>query len=116
MKFITLHLFENYCNRTKKTLISDIRAEGLFRKTGNLGRQRLLKEILNQGEELGLEDGTFSPHDCATVLKNYLGELPDPVLTEKHFQAHLQVVGKSLIFTPELHINCMSIAIFQRKI
>ncbi|KAL5022010.1 hypothetical protein ScPMuIL_001165 [Solemya velum] len=77
-----------YLGRTE-----NIRAEGLFRKTGNLGRQRLLKEILNQGEDLGLEDGTFSPHDCATVLKNYLGELPDPVLTEKHFQAHLQVVG-----------------------
>lgn len=79
------------CNLYK---LSDIRTEGLFRKTGNFARQRLLKEWLISGTDLGLDHGTFSPHDCATVLKNFLGELPEPLLTEKHYQAHLQVVGK----------------------
>ncbi|XP_069139032.1 rho GTPase-activating protein 19-like [Argopecten irradians] len=71
----------------------NIRTEGLFRKTGNFARQRLLKEWLMSGTDLGLDHGTFSPHDCATVLKNFLGELPEPLLTEKHYQAHLQVTN-----------------------
>nr|XP_022336337.1 rho GTPase-activating protein 19-like isoform X2 [Crassostrea virginica] len=70
----------------------NLKTEGLFRKTGNVSRQRLLKEWLNEGVELCLDQETFTPHDCATVLKNYLSELPDPLLTERHYQAHLQVV------------------------
>ncbi|XP_021371940.1 rho GTPase-activating protein 19-like isoform X1 [Mizuhopecten yessoensis] len=81
----------------------NIRTEGLFRKTGNFARQRLLKEWLISGTDLGLDHGTFSPHDCATVLKNFLGELPEPLLTEKHYQAHLQVtnMGKSPVLEKE---------------
>lgn len=75
-------------------VFTDIKTEGLFRKTGNLARQRLLKEWLNTGSDLGLDQGTFSPHDCATVLKNFLGELPEPLLTEKYYNAYLQIAGK----------------------
>jgi hypothetical protein len=67
----------------------------LFRKTGNVTRQRLLKEWIYQGAELNLNDGTFSPHDVATVLKQLLAELPEPLLTQKHYEAHQQIVGKS---------------------
>ncbi|KAK3598442.1 hypothetical protein CHS0354_014064 [Potamilus streckersoni] len=70
----------------------NIRTEGLFRKTGNMSRQRLLKEWVKQGADLHLDDGTFSPHDCATVLKSCISELPEPLLTEKHFEAHCQIV------------------------
>ncbi|XP_061192954.1 rho GTPase-activating protein 19-like isoform X1 [Saccostrea echinata] len=70
----------------------NLKTEGLFRKTGNVARQRLLKEWLNEGVDLCLDQETFTPHDCATVLKNYLSELPEPLLTERHYQAHLQVV------------------------
>ncbi|KAL3864614.1 hypothetical protein ACJMK2_006279 [Sinanodonta woodiana] len=73
----------------------NIRTEGLFRKTGNLSRQRLLKEWVRQGANLHLDDGTFSPHDCATVLKSCISELPEPLLTEKHFEAHCQIVDMS---------------------
>ncbi|XP_041368913.1 rho GTPase-activating protein 19-like isoform X2 [Gigantopelta aegis] len=71
----------------------NIRTEGLFRKSGNVCRQRHLKELLNQNvSNLGLEDGTFSPHDCAATLKHYLSELPEPLLTERHTEAHKQVL------------------------
>lgn len=70
----------------------NITTVGLFRKTGNVARQRVLKQWLSDGSLIALDDGTFSPHDCATVLKNYLGELPDPLLTEKNYEAHLQIV------------------------
>ena len=77
--------------------VVDITTVGLFRKTGNVARQRVLKQWLSDGSLTSLDDGTFSPHDCATVLKNYLGELPDPLLTEKNYEAHLQIVGKNLV-------------------
>ncbi|KAK3094968.1 hypothetical protein FSP39_008441 [Pinctada imbricata] len=69
----------------------NLKTEGLFRKTGNFARQRLLKEWLNESVDLCLDSGTFTAHDCATVMKNYLGELPEPLLTERHYHAHLQV-------------------------
>lgn len=73
---------------------TDLRTEGLFRKTGNVTRQRLLKEWIQQGSDLKLNDSTFSPHDVATVLKQLLSDLPEPLLTQKHFEAHQQIVGK----------------------
>ena len=75
-------------------MLSDIKAEGLFRKTGNVTRQRLLKEWIKQEAELHLDDGTFSPHDIATVLKQFLSELSEPLLTRKHFDAYCQIVGE----------------------
>lgn len=66
----------------------------MFRKTGNVSRQRLLKEWIQQGSELQFNDSTFSPHDVATVLKQLLSELPEPLLSHKHYEAHVQIVGK----------------------
>ncbi|XP_052224899.1 rho GTPase-activating protein 19-like [Dreissena polymorpha] len=78
-----------------------LRTEGLFRKTGNVSRQRLLREWIAQGaDDLHLGDGTFSPHDVATVLKQLLIELPEPLLTQKHYEAHMQI--------SELSLNCLS--------
>ncbi|XP_064601829.1 rho GTPase-activating protein 19-like isoform X2 [Liolophura sinensis] len=70
---------------------TSLETEGLFRKSGNIGRQKVLKERLNNCEDLELDSGDFSPHDCATVLKTYLGELPEPLVTDKHYLAHCQV-------------------------
>ena len=71
-----------------------LKTEGLFRKTGNVTRQRLLKEWVLQGSELNLNDATFSPHDVATVLKQFLSDLTEPLLSKKHYEAHIQIVGK----------------------
>lgn len=70
----------------------NLRTEGLFRKTGNVTRQRLLKEWVLEGAELQLNDNTFSPHDVATVLKQLLSDLPEPLLTQKLYEAHVQIV------------------------
>lgn len=79
----------------------NLKTEGLFRKTGNVSRQRLLKEWIQQGsDDLHLNDGTFSPHDVATVLKQLLSELPEPLLTKRHYEAHHQIVDMSK--------NCLS--------
>lgn len=63
-------------------LQSDITQEGIFRKSGSTSRQQELKNLLGQSNSIELSSGQFSVHDCASVLKCYLAELPEPVLTE----------------------------------
>lgn len=67
--------------------------EGLFRVPGHSLRQAALREMLNAGAEIDLETGDFHPNDAATLLKAYLGELPEPLLTHRHYHAHLKIGG-----------------------
>lgn len=72
---------------------SDLQVEGLFRVPGNSVRQQTLRELLNSGADVDLESGDFHPNDVATLLKSFLGELPEPLLTHRHFHAHLKIAG-----------------------
>lgn len=72
---------------------SDLHVEGLFRVPGHSLRQAALREMLNAGAEIDLETGDFHPNDAATLLKAYLGELPEPLLTHRHYHAHLKIGG-----------------------
>nr|XP_012147067.1 PREDICTED: protein PF14_0175 isoform X1 [Megachile rotundata]XP_012147068.1 PREDICTED: protein PF14_0175 isoform X1 [Megachile rotundata]XP_012147069.1 PREDICTED: protein PF14_0175 isoform X1 [Megachile rotundata] len=65
--------------------------EGIFRRTGKLTRQQDLKTSLYQGVPLNLNDGQYSVHDCASVLKGFLAELPEPLLSDLHYPAHCQI-------------------------
>lgn len=60
---------------------------------GHSLRQAALREMLNAGAEIDLETGDFHPNDAATLLKAYLGELPEPLLTHRHYHAHLKIGG-----------------------
>ena len=77
-------------------LLSDISQEGLFRKSGQLNRQKSLREKLEAGEDvtLDLDEGVFSAHDAATLLKSYFAELPEPILQERYYPAYCQVLGE----------------------
>ncbi|XP_057340181.1 uncharacterized protein LOC130677435 [Microplitis mediator] len=68
-----------------------INQEGIFRRTGKLKRQQDLKSLLYQGHPLNLDDGIYSVHDCASVLKSFLAELSEPLLTESHYPVHCQL-------------------------
>ncbi|KAK3879078.1 hypothetical protein Pcinc_016332 [Petrolisthes cinctipes] len=70
---------------------SNIVQEGLFRKSGSLSRQQELKNLLNSGGDLNLDYGTYSAHDCASVLKSFLADLPEPLLTEGHYPIHCRI-------------------------
>ncbi|XP_062311906.1 rho GTPase-activating protein 19, partial [Osmerus eperlanus] len=70
--------------------------EGLFRVPGNSVRQQALREQLDGGAELDLASGDFHPNDVATLLKSFLGELPEPLLTHRHFHAHLKIADMTL--------------------
>ncbi|KAG5318581.1 RHG19 protein, partial [Pseudoatta argentina] len=69
--------------------------EGIFRRTGKLTRQQDLKTAMSQGVFLDLDDGRFSVHDCASVLKTFLAELSEPLLTDLHYPAHCQIAGNT---------------------
>ncbi|XP_035737732.1 uncharacterized protein LOC118448498 [Vespa mandarinia] len=89
-------LSENGINQVKQLIEylskeQSIIQEGIFRRTGKLTRQQDLKSALYQGVPLNLEDGRFSVHDCASVLKGFLAELSEPLLTDLHFPAHCQI-------------------------
>uniref|UniRef100_A0ABM5G2D0 Rho GTPase-activating protein 19 isoform X1 n=1 Tax=Pogona vitticeps TaxID=103695 RepID=A0ABM5G2D0_9SAUR len=72
-------------------LHKNLRVEGLFRVPGNSTRQQNLRDALNSGIEIDLDSGEFHSNDVATVLKMFLGQLPEPLLTHKHFHAHLKI-------------------------
>lgn len=38
-----------------------------------------------------MESGGYTAHDCATVFKGYLADLSEPLLTDAHYPAHLQI-------------------------
>ncbi|XP_043473896.1 uncharacterized protein LOC122506010 isoform X2 [Leptopilina heterotoma] len=65
--------------------------EGIFRRTGKLTRQQDLKNALYQSLPLDFEEGRFSVHDCASVLKIFLADLPEPLLTDSHYPVHCQI-------------------------
>ena len=65
----------------------------MFRVPGNSVRQQLLRDALNNGTDIDLDSGEFHSNDVATLLKMFLGELPEPLLTHKHFHVHLKIAG-----------------------
>ncbi|KAL3275270.1 hypothetical protein HHI36_020039 [Cryptolaemus montrouzieri] len=72
-------------------LETNLKVEGIFRRTGSLYRQNELKCLLNQGVKIDLDNGNYSVHDCASVLKQFLSELPDPLLTESYFPVYCKI-------------------------
>ncbi|XP_078268907.1 rho GTPase-activating protein 19 [Rhinoraja longicauda] len=74
-------------------LYKHLHVEGLFRIPGNVLRQQCLKEALNSGMDIDLDAGEFHPNDVATLLKMFLGELPDTLLSHRHYNAHLKIAG-----------------------
>ncbi|CAH1159539.1 unnamed protein product [Phaedon cochleariae] len=62
---------------------------GIFRVSTSKKRIRQLREDFDCGKETTLEEDQ-SPHDVATLLKEYLRDLPDPLLCRDLYQAFVQ--------------------------
>uniref|UniRef100_A0A3P8X2U0 Rho GTPase-activating protein 19 n=1 Tax=Cynoglossus semilaevis TaxID=244447 RepID=A0A3P8X2U0_CYNSE len=77
-------------------LSRNLHVEGLFRVPGNSVRLQSLRELLNSGSDVKLDSGDFHPNDVATLLKTILGELPEPLLTHRHFHVHLKIADMTL--------------------
>uniref|UniRef100_A0A8B9ZAS4 Rho-GAP domain-containing protein n=1 Tax=Anas platyrhynchos TaxID=8839 RepID=A0A8B9ZAS4_ANAPL len=76
-------------------------ASGFFQFLDRTGvvrgwESQMLKDALNSGTDIDLDSGEFHSNDVATLLKMFLGELPEPLLTHKHFHAHLKIADLTL--------------------
>ncbi len=69
----------------------NITVEGLFRKHGNIRKQQALKEIMCKGVAFDPDLGEFSVHEVASVLKSFLSDMSEPLLTDAYYMAHCQV-------------------------
>ncbi|XP_045769476.1 rho GTPase-activating protein 19-like isoform X2 [Maniola jurtina] len=72
----------------------NVTQEGIFRRTGSLSRQQELRQLLLSGSSLGLTEGRFSVHDCASVLKGFLAELPQPLLMDQYYQTYCTLAAQ----------------------
>lgn len=69
--------------------------EGVFRKNGNIRRLKDLSEALDRDSTLvNLEDE--NPVQLAALLKRFLRDLPDPLLTFKLFHLFIATQSKSM--------------------
>ncbi|CAG9133061.1 unnamed protein product [Plutella xylostella] len=66
-----------------------LRTLGLFRVSASKKRVRQLREDWERGHESAL-DAAACPHDVATLLKEFLRDLPDPLLCRDLYTAFLQ--------------------------
>ena len=72
-------------------LVAD--SEGLFRISGSKKRQEELKDIINKGV-CSQKLSQYTPHDIASVLKQFLGALGEPLLTKQLYECYQQIAGK----------------------
>lgn len=61
----------------------DMSIEGVFRKNGNIRRLKEMADIVNEKGGDALDLNSESPVQVAALLKKFLRELPDPVMTFK---------------------------------
>ncbi|XP_031630780.1 uncharacterized protein LOC116345492 isoform X2 [Contarinia nasturtii] len=65
--------------------------EGIFRRTGSVARQNELRRRLNEQTTLDFSNGVYTVHDCASVLKSIIADLPEPLLTDHFYAVHCQI-------------------------
>lgn len=67
-----------------------LETEGLFRRSASTPLVRQLQQKVNAGEEIVIED----PHAAAVLLKTFLRELREPLLTFELYDEILQFQSK----------------------
>lgn len=65
--------------------------EGIFRKSGTQERQQDLRYMLNNGVRVDLKANRFTPVDTSCVLKEFIQKLPEPLLTNNHFELYYEL-------------------------
>ncbi|PWW79213.1 RhoGAP-domain-containing protein [Tuber magnatum] len=85
----------------------DMSVEGVFRKNGNIRRLKELAEVIDKGEG-HIEMSSEGPVQIAALLKKFLRDLPDPLLT---FKLHRLFVTTQRITDEDkkrriLHLAC----------
>ncbi|XP_030761287.1 uncharacterized protein LOC115886333 isoform X2 [Sitophilus oryzae] len=66
-----------------------LHTNGIFRVSASKKRLRQLREDFDCGKEVSIEESQC-PHDVASLLKEYLRDLPDPLLCRDLYHAFIQ--------------------------
>ena len=84
----------------------DLSVEGVFRKNGNIKRLRELSEKLDSNDNVDL--GRETPVQVAALLKKFLREMPDPILTHKLHDLWVasQKIENQDVRRRVLHLTC----------
>ncbi|KAJ5071508.1 rho/rac/cdc gtpase-activating protein [Anaeramoeba ignava] len=62
-----------------------IEVSGIYRESGRSTNIQKLKSLFDESDDVNIEEFINSPHDASGLLKSYLRELPDPLLTYEFF-------------------------------
>lgn len=79
--------------------------EGIFRKSGTQERQQDLRYMLNNGVRVDLKANRFTPVDTSCVLKEFIQNLPEPLLTINHFELHFELAKAIRTEVPESQLK-----------
>jgi WD40 repeat protein len=75
----------------KAILRNGIDVEGIFRISGNKETIMSYYDRLNKGEEIDFIKEKANPNDVASLFKQFLRELPDPVLSSELYDKWIEV-------------------------
>lgn len=76
----------------------DMSMEGVFRKNGNIRRLKEMADVINEKGGDAVDLNVESPVQVAALLKKFLRELPDPVMTYKLHRLFITSQSKSYEF------------------
>ena len=70
--------------------------EGIFRKSGSKSRvEQLVHALETTPFQSVIVNEAYSPHDFASVFKQYFSSLPEPLMTSHHLEAYRQAAGNN---------------------
>lgn len=68
---------------------SDMSVEGIFRKNGNIRRLKELGDAIDR-DPASVDLSTDNPVQLAALLKKFLRDMPDPLLTFKLYRLFIK--------------------------
>lgn len=98
-----------------------VSTEGLFRKSGSVARQREIRSTIEEGGEFPEN----RPHDVAALLKSFLRQLPEPLMTRRFGQVFVEcesctspdLVLTACLLLPLEHLQCLQVLMrFLKKV
>ena len=94
---------------------SSLTQEGLFRRNGKIKQQHELMKLIKEKskDEITqlLDSEAYSVHEVATVLKNLLADMSEPLLVEAFYPFHCNLASKLTFLV--IIIPCSSFDIWQ---
>ena len=86
--------------------------EGLFRKSGSHSRvEQLTNDLSTRPFHEIVSSGEYLAHDYASALKQYLSDLPEPLMATNHMEAYRQIAGMLLFLSASSYYISLSLSV-----